>query len=354
MRILITGGTGFLGNVLVRRILERPNVLIRLLVRDPAKANGLDPERVEVVVGDLRDALSLEAASRGVDLVFHLAGTKTGTWAQFQEETVLGTERLVCACLRAGAGRFVYVSSIYVVESLAANGVIDETTPYRTNHVNSYARSRILAEKAVLQAVEEEGLDAVVVRPGQLFGPGMENMLEVGCRTGPRTLVVTRRDGPVPTAFVENAASALLVSAERGQTGEIYQLVDDDLVSKSRYLRLLQQHVSGLRVYRVPGGVVSAASLITGLAGRAHPALGQLHRRLSMARDRLRANEVFGYDNRKLKALGWKPNVSTEVALLLTMEGYAAHPGLARSDSSPATAGPAPDSTRPDRAHAAR
>lgn len=315
---LVTGGTGFLGRALVRVLLEQTDAKLRLLARDPKRAAGLDPARVEVVQGDLREDGSLDGVLRDVDCVFHLAAAMGGTWDDFHRTTVLGTGRLAAAALAAGGCRFIHVSSLWVAEQYDNRDVVDELAPYRSQFLNNYIRSKIQAEEAVRRAVDA-GLDAVIVRPGRLFGPDCPAPIEPGYRLGRRWVVVGWNDSAMPTVYVDHAASAILTVARRGVRGEIYHVVDDEPVYRFRYLELLRRHGRPLHVCRVPYPVVDAVSRVTGCIGRAHPALADIHRRASMSLERLQSARTIHYSNARLKALGWSQPNTTESTLTQTI-----------------------------------
>jgi nucleoside-diphosphate-sugar epimerase len=323
MKVLVTGGTGFLGRVLVRMILEQKDWTVRLLVRDTRKVRGLDPSRIEIVRGNMRDEGCLRAAVDGVDQVFHVAAAMSGTWNDYYQETVVGTERLVRLSLQAGVGRFIYVSSLGVSEVSGHHEVIDEETGYESRYVTDYTKSKILAEGVVRSAVEEQGLDAVIVRPGVIFGPGGPIVLpRIGYRFGSMIVPVGWRDIPIPTVFVEHAAAALLLVAEKGKRGGVYHLLDDEPVRKSQYLRMLKQHWNPrLRTVRIPYPVAHGVHIATGWLGRAHPLFLKIHRLFPMLHLATCARTIR-YSNGKLKELGWRQTTPLDAALERTVQSY--------------------------------
>jgi 2-alkyl-3-oxoalkanoate reductase len=331
MTILITGGTGFLGQALVRRASAGSDASIRLLAREPRNVRGLDTSGIEVVRGDLRDPASLDAAVQGVDLVFHLATTRSGTWDEYYQATVQGTERLVRAAARAGVRRFVYVSSIYVVDIFGNRDVVDESCPYRDRYLNNYIRSKILAEKRLRSEVGKSELEILVARPGQLFGPGAPCPLEVGFRVGADRVVIPARDFAIPVCYVDHAVSALRLLGERGVNGEIYHVLDDEPIRKLQYLQLLREHSNArLRILRMPYPMVNAVHLAAALLSRVHPVARNIHRRTSLLMTLLQRSSDLCYPNTKLKQLGWRQSVPTEVALTQTICSYRRNEGHAQ------------------------
>ena len=331
MTVLMTGGTGFLGRALVRRALSRHDRPIRLLVRDPGKLVDPDTSRLDVVRGDMRDEASLEAAVQGIDLVFHLATTRGCSWDEHYQATVQGTGRLLRAAARAGVRRFVYVSSLNVVDIFGSQEIIDETCPLRTRYLNDYIRSKMLAEEAVRCEAETGELQVLVARPGQLFGPGAPVPLEVGYPLGRDLVVIPAGECAMPTVYADHAASALLLIADRGAGGEVYHVLDDEPVSKLRYLQLLREHYNPkLRVLRMPYAAISAVRLGAMCLRRVHPAFRHAHRRTSILVDRLKRGPELRYSNARLKQLGWQQPAPTDVTVTETVRTYGRHEGHAQ------------------------
>lgn len=324
MKILVTGGTGFLGKVLVRKILEQNDRTVRLLVRDTRKVKGLDPSRIEVIRGNMRDDGCIQAAVKGVDVVFHLASAMSGNWNDYLEETVIGTERLIRAALQAKVRRLVYVSSIGVMEISRYHETIDEETPFESDYQNNYTRSKVLAEEIVRRNIAESGLNAVIVRPGVIFGPGGNIQLpRMGYRFGSIFALIGWRDIPIPTVFVDNIAEALLLAAENGKTGEVYNVVDDEPVSKFQYVRLLKKHWNPkMRTIRIPYFLARLIHLTTKWLSRRHRLFGKIHNFFPMMH-LITCSRSIQYSNRKIKdALGWRQTTPTKTALEQTVLSY--------------------------------
>ena len=171
--ILVTGGTGLVGNNVIRQLLDAGHA-VRALVRHQSPTQPLEGLAVETAVGDLSDLDSLTRAMAGVDCVIHSAGMVKIGWSMdngMVEANVHGTRHVAEAALRAGA-RMVHVSS---VDSLAVprdpQGIVDEDTPLGGNEVASnYVLTKRDSDRMVDQAIQQ-GLDAVRVHPGFMLGP---------------------------------------------------------------------------------------------------------------------------------------------------------------------------------------
>ena len=181
-RVLVTGGSGFVGANLVTELLNRGHH-VRSFDRAPsplAEHAGLD-----VVVGDITDPESVAAAVEGIDTVIHTAalielmggGAVTDEYrTRSFAVNVEGTKNLVHAGQRAGVSRFVYTASNSVVMGgqRISNG--DETLPYTTRFNDLYTETKVAAEKFVLSQNGEQGMLTCSIRPSGIWGRGDQTM----------------------------------------------------------------------------------------------------------------------------------------------------------------------------------
>ena len=192
IRILVTGGSGFLGKAIVKELLDQASPLKPSLVRifDIAAYSGPSDDRIDLVTGDIRDAEAVFAACSGIDLVIHSAAMVD--WGTHPEEVVLavnygGTENVVRACLAQHVKHLVYTSSLDAVFGGKSLVDIDENIPYPASHSNMYCRSKYLSEKLVMESngqshagsSDRDGvnpssgyLTSCVLRPSDIYGPG--------------------------------------------------------------------------------------------------------------------------------------------------------------------------------------
>ncbi|HKC73390.1 MAG TPA: NAD-dependent epimerase/dehydratase family protein [Chloroflexota bacterium] len=176
MRVLVTGATGFLGTHLVRRLLAE-GACVRALVRSAMKAQPLLREGVELVVGEITDGEALCAALDDVAVVYHLAGKlfMPGVpTADYYKTHVEGTRLLLSVCrARPRLERFVQCSTTGVLGATGDHAA-DEAAPYRPT--NAYEQTKAQAE-VLVRAAAQEGVRAVIVRPGLVYGPGDRHLL---------------------------------------------------------------------------------------------------------------------------------------------------------------------------------
>lgn len=241
MKVLITGATGFLGSRLVSALAARGDS-VRALCRGTGKENRLQEANVDILRGDLNDRESLRRAIAGADVVCHAAAAMSGSWREYAETTVRGTEWMLELSQEAGVKRFVHISSVTVYRTggLGKGSLIDETCPQDPDpeRRGPYAHSKIAAEKQAYRYLQQ-GLPVVVIRPGIIYGPGGRVMHpNVGFfLTKKLFLLVGGGDNPLPLTYVDNAVDGILlaISADKA-VGQIYNLVDGDAINQKEFL----------------------------------------------------------------------------------------------------------------------
>lgn len=211
MKILVTGGGGFLGQALCRGLLECGHAVASLSrSRHPA----LDVLGVEQRQGDLADRDAVMAAfAGGFDAVFHNAA-KAGAWGSYQSyhaANVVGTQNVIDACRAHRIGRIVYTSTPSVTHRAThpVEGGTAETVPYGTGFKAPYAATKAIAEQAML-AANDADLTTVALRPRLIWGPGDAQILPrlVERAKAGRLRIVGNGDNLVDTTYIDNAAQA--------------------------------------------------------------------------------------------------------------------------------------------------
>lgn len=215
VRVLVTGGAGFLGGALVRALVSRGEK-VRSFSR--GKYPELASLGVETFSGDLLDGAALQRASEGCDLVFHVAA-RVGGWgsaSSYHETNVRGTENVIAACRAQGVHRLVYTSTPSVVHTGADIEGGDESLPYATHFTASYPKTKAEAEKCVL-ASNSSNLATVALRPHLVWGPGDRQLLPrlwSRARAG-RLRLIGNGEKKVDTTYIDNAVGAHLAAADR-------------------------------------------------------------------------------------------------------------------------------------------
>ena len=315
---LVTGASGFLGRALVARLLSNGES-IRVLARRPVADLEANP-RVHVVRGDLGDPEAVERAVQGVELVYHVgAGMRGGTEA-FESGTVWGTKNVVAASLRHGIRRLVYVSSLSVLDHAGhKKGVpITESSPIEPYPElrGAYSQTKLIAENLVLDAIRMQNLPAVILRPGQIFGPGAEKTPPSGViGLAGRWLVMGSGRLPLNLVYVEDAVDALLAAATKPDvSGPVFQLVDPTTLTQREYIEAAKRYGSAPRVSYVPKLALYMLALGVELLGRV------LHRSVPLSRYKIRSlAPISPFDGSAARdQLGWTPAVGTREGMLRT------------------------------------
>lgn len=215
VKALVTGGGGFLGGAIVRRLVARGDD-VRSFSR------GYYPELKRLGVGqfsgDLADAAAVADAVAGCDVVFHVAA-KAGHWGPYREyfrANVIGTRNVIAACHRHGVGRLVYTSSPSVVHTGRDLEGVDETAPIPRHFEAAYPATKARAEGDVFRANDDE-LATVALRPHLVWGPGDNHLvprLVERARAG-RLRFIGRRPKRVDVTYIDNAVDAHLLAADR-------------------------------------------------------------------------------------------------------------------------------------------
>ncbi len=219
MRVLVTGGGGFLGRAIVHRLIERGHevrTFSRGRYRD-LEALGADQAR-----GDLGDADAVRAAVRHCDAVIHTAA-KAGVWGdpeEYRRANVLGTQHVLDACRAHGAHRLVYTSTPSVVHSGGSIEGGDESLPYATHPSTAYQATKIEAERRALAAPGKD-LWVTALRPHLIWGPGDPHLVPRILARGKRGRIALPGGGTqlVDTVYVDNAADAHVAALEKLELG---------------------------------------------------------------------------------------------------------------------------------------
>ena len=271
MKAFVTGGTGFVGGALVRKLLE-VGYEVRALVRAGTNTRQLHGLPVEQVEGDLRDPDSLQRGVAGCQLLFHVAALYS-FWGytddDFFQVNVEGTRNALEAALKAGLERVIYTSSIATLAFHEDRSPVDERDPSRLEDmITPYKRTKYLAEE-VAREYADQGLPVLILNPSSPVGVGDHKPTATG------QVVVDflngRMFGYVDTGMnivdVEDVAIGHLLAVEHGEVGQRYILGGENLTLK-QVLDLLAE-VSGLPQVklRIPHSVALAWSYIdTGIA----------------------------------------------------------------------------------------
>jgi nucleoside-diphosphate-sugar epimerase len=229
MRVFVTGGSGFVGGHLVRRLVGDGHEVIGL-ARSPESAAKVEANGGTPASGSLSDTDVMTEAMRGCDVAYHCAAW-VGAWGdptEIAEANVEGTANVLRAAKTARVGAFVHVSTESVLLDGRALNQVDEREPIPVQgHLSAYAATKAVAERMV-HAADAPVLRTVSVRPRFIWGPGDNVLLPALAAKVERGVFVWADGGRhrQSTTHVYNVVEALLLAAERGRGGEAYFVTD--------------------------------------------------------------------------------------------------------------------------------
>lgn len=325
MRTFVTGGTGFIGGAVVRRLLEAGHE-VRALVRPGSITRQLDGLPVERVAGDLRDVERIRMGVAGCDWVFHVAALYSywgHGWDDFYQTNVEGTRRVLEAARKEGVGRVVYTSSIATLGVHRDRSAATEETPSSlADRIGPYQRSKFLAENVARDFVAQ-AVPVIIVNPSTPVGVGDHKPTPTG------QIIVDflkgRMFGYVDTGLnivdVDVVATGHLLAAERGRVGERYILGGENLTLK-QLLDLLAEETGRPPVRRqIPHAVALAWSYMDVALARLNP------RRMPAATpDKVRLSRRYEFFDpcKAVRELGL-PQTPTREAVHKAVEWYRAN-----------------------------
>lgn len=240
MKILVTGGSGFLGRAIIQQLNAQQHEAV-------AFCRGHYPDLVstgiKVIQGDIQDKNALLGAAQGVEAVIHTAA-KAGIWGDYQEyfdTNVTGTQNVIETCKKLNIKYLVYTSTPSVVFDGKDICGGDESLAYAKNFLTAYPATKKIAEEMVLEAGNND-LYTVALRPHLIWGPGDHHLIPrliARARLGKVKLI--KRDCIVDTVYVDNAAFAHILALQKLQSnkaiaGKVYFISQDQPIDLNAFI----------------------------------------------------------------------------------------------------------------------
>jgi nucleoside-diphosphate-sugar epimerase len=327
--ILITGATGFIGTRLLASLLERGFQHVRCFCRPSSNIEKLKMlvdkyhgrVQIEIVKGNLLRREDCLIAAKDICLIYHLAaGAGEKSFADAFMNSVVTTRNLLDASLQYGClRRFVNVSSftVYTNEHKTKGGLLDESCPIEPHHErisDAYRYAKIKQDELVMDYGKRQGIPYVIVRPGSVYGPGKQ---QITGRVGIGTFGVFLHLGggnTIPFTYVDNCADAIAMTGLTPDIeGEVFNVVDDDLPTSRRFLRLYKRNVRNFPSVYLPHSI--SYVLCTLWERYSQWSFGQLPPVFNRRRWHVEIKQT-SYSNVKLKKrLGWIPKISMDEGL---------------------------------------
>jgi len=225
LKVLVTGGAGFLGGAIVKRLVARGDK-VRSISR--SYYPELEQMGVEQIQGDISHRSDVERACLDRELVFHVA-SKFGIWGDYEayyQTNVIGTRNIIDACRTRNVARLIYTSTPNVVFSGKHEEGINESAPYPAKFPAHYPRTKALAEQKVIKAADD-GLKTIVLRPHFMWGPGDNHGFPRVVARAKRLKIIGNGSNLIDVTYIDDAVDAHLLAAEKlGQnpalSGRVY------------------------------------------------------------------------------------------------------------------------------------
>lgn len=321
---LVTGATGFIGSHVAQR-LSREGYRVRCLVRSTSHTSVLDALGAELVTGDLTRGRQLEGFVRGCRFVLH-CGALVSDWAtteEIRQVNVAGTRSLLVASAAASVERFVHLSSTDVY-GYPGTPAVDETY-VSERFSNWYSETKRAAEAEVRSVARSNALEAVILRPATVYGPGSKDVVGEMARAlrGGHMIVVDGGRAVAGLSYVENVVDAAMLALRHARApGEAFNVTDALDVTWRRFLSDLADGLG----YRAPRCSVPYRAAYAIAFSLEHGYRG-LRRATGLTAPPLlsrQAVHVLGrnqdFSNRKARELlGWEPRVDYADGLAATL-----------------------------------
>ena len=274
MKVFLTGGTGFIGGHVARKLRERGDE-VRVLVRSSAKAEPLVALGCEPVIGDLADTAAIATGLEGCDAVIHGAaiyevGIPESEHRAMYESNVLGTENVLRAALEAKTPKVVYVSTIGAYGNTHGE-VVDETYEHPGKDFTSYyEQTKYEAHRVAQRMIAEEDLPCVIVQPGGVYGPDDHSAIgkTISDFVAGRLPLLPFPDLGMNMVHVDDVADGILLALDKGVPGQAYNLGAQ--ITTMREMIGTVAEVSGRKPPRgaMPTGVLKVLTPVGPLVGK--------------------------------------------------------------------------------------
>lgn len=322
-RVMVIGGTGFIGRSLTRRLVAAGHD-VRVLSRGSDGPFGDIGDRVEMTRVSLRDEEALCRSMQGIDCIFNLARSNDTTWQGALDNDVATAVRISRAARRAGVGQMVYTGTIASYDMSDPARIITEDTPFGDmTQRNIYARSKAECERRLLEIQHGEGVPVSIARPGIVLGDGGPlQHWGIGRWHGPGAVRLWGNGrNPLPFVLVDDVSDGLIAMMQTPEAlGQDFNLVGDPMLGGRDYMDAIHRRL-GARL-TVTGSNLTLLWL-TGLAkqGLKRHLLRRRDAERISRKDWLSRAHLSRFDNAKSRRLlGWAPESDPEAFLAAAID----------------------------------
>ncbi len=319
MNIFITGGTGFIGGHLLKMLSSKGHRIF-CLVRNRQKAEIMRKGGITPIFGDIRDDNFIKQMPEGLDLVCHLAGI-LGKWGIsnkiYEDIHIRGTENLLRACVELNIRRFIHCSSVGVLGP-TGDFSFNEDAPCNPTSIYEYTKAE--AEKLVLKYARNGKIDATIIRPAVVYGPGDFHMLGVfkAIKKGIFPLIEDGKALFQPTYIEDVIQGFELCLNNRRTINQIYILVGEKAVTVREFVNLAARIMGvtppQINISRKKAGFIALLFETAGRIFRLSPPFTRAAVKF------FTENKVYKID-KAIRELGYRP-INLEEGLRRTIEWY--------------------------------
>ena len=323
MKVLVTGGTGFTGSHLVKKLLEEGSE-VKVLARPASNTAFLKDLGVEIIPGDITDRNSVNRAVYGTNKVFNIAAAyreaklpEASYWAVNLE----GTKNIINACIKYGVSRLVHCSTIGVVSSVD-KPPSDESAPYSPDDI--YQQSKCAAEKEVLKSVREESLPASVIRPCAIYGPGDLRFLKMFRMIAKKRFYIPGSGKALyHMVYIDDLVSGFILASQKNNSiGEVFIIGGPEYTTLNELSRIIAEEFKvkppGIHLPYKP---IEILSVLMEYAYRPLKKEPPLYRRRIAFFKKDRAFDI----SKAKKILGYRPEFDLKEGIHLTAKWYVEH-----------------------------
>lgn len=320
--ILVTGGTGFTGGHLARRLAGDGHT-VRALVRNPEQAGLLTAAGVAPVAGNLCDPESLRRATQGIDTVYHIAALfrpGNATRQELHAVNTQGVQNMLDAAEAAGVSRFVHCSTIGVHGSVK-NPPADESAPFSPG--DDYQNTKLAGEQIAQKYMREHRLPISIFRPAGIYGPGDTRFLKlIGPVKRGRFVMIGSGQTLFHMVYIDDLVNGIILCGTRPEAvGQVFILAGPEIVTLNRLVQLIAETVGGKPPrLRVPFTPVYWAGFACEMLCKPIGVQPPLFRRRV---DFFRKHRAFSIEKAQ-KMLGYTPQVGLAEGITRTTEWYRA------------------------------
>ncbi len=235
MKIFVTGGSGFLGQRLIKRLVNEGNI-IGGLARSNYSAEIINKLGADVIKGSLGNIQEWENELQGYDVVIHCAAPVEfwGVWSKFEKEITLATKNLLMSSSKMQVKKFIYISSESVLQDVNPLVDIDETFPYPDEPNSYYGKAKKLAEQEILNF--STAMKCIILRPTYIWGAGDKTpqILVEKVKSG-QFMWVDKGECVIETVHVDNLVEAICLACLKGNDKQVYMVTDDAPITVKDY-----------------------------------------------------------------------------------------------------------------------